>query len=379
MPAVRQVPKTSDFLAAWEAGLRGERGVDRNARRGGVYDLVDGPSALLWAQEAARDRALFLACYADGASGEDLERVVSRRYGVVRVQDDYGVGTALLQRPAGTGAGTVYRGTRIEVLGSGPFPRVYAVADDVPVGASDLAVSVPVRATRTGAGVQVSTSNLLRVTDELFDASLAPVSLTCADGTEREDDAALLARGRAGKQRRKVGTPTAVTDACLAVGAANVVVLDANVFGDDLDFGVTHVYVADAGFQSPDSLVDACYVALEGARVEGCDAAVLGMVNTPVTDLRLTVTLSDVPARFDLAALTTLIVSAELDDFNARSDFWTWSLASVEAVASDAGGDAVRQVSAASAQAPGTPAFVAVLPRFTLAGAAIKVEYLPPS
>ena len=378
MPAVRRVPKTADFLAAWEAGLRGERGIERNARRGGIYDLVDGPSALLWAEEAARDRALFLACYADGATGEDLDRIVLRRYGVTRVQDDYGTGTALLSRP-GTGAGVVYRGTRIEVTGAGPFPRVYAVADDVPVASSDLDVLVPVRATRTGKGVAVSTTENLRVTDELFDPTLTPVSLTCADGTDRETDAEYLARGRGGKLARKVGTTTAIRNACVLAGALNVVVLDANVFGDNLDFGVTHVYVADAGFSSSEALIDACYVALESARVLGCDTAVLGMTNTPVTDLRLTVTLSDLPSRFDLAALTTQIVSAVLDDFNGRSDFWTWSLASVRSVAFDAGGLAVREVLAASAQAPGPPAFVPVLPRFTLAGTAIKVEYLQPS
>src|SRR5512147_2482554 len=119
MPAVRQVPTISTFLLAWEAGLRDEAGVDRNARRGGVYDLVDGPSALLWAQEAARDRDLFLAVYAEGASGEDLERIVLRHYGIQRIQDDYGTGTAILARPAATGAGTIYQGIRIEVTGAG--------------------------------------------------------------------------------------------------------------------------------------------------------------------------------------------------------------------------------------------------------------------
>lgn len=379
MPAVRQVPKTAIFLLAWEAGLRDEAGVDRNARRGGVYDLVDGPSALLWAQEAARDHDLFLAVYAEGATGEDLERIVLRHYGIQRIQDDYGTGTAILARPAATGAGTIYQGTRIEVTGAGPFPRVYAVAQDVPAGASDLSVTVPVRASRTGTGVQVSTTDHLRVTDELFDDTFAPVSLVCGDGTDRETDAAYLARGRANKINRKVGTLTAVRNACLAAGAANVVVLDAGVFGDALDFGVTHIYVADAGFTSPTSLIDACYVTLDAARIEGCDAQVLGMVNSPVTALSLSITLSDTPGRFDLAALSTQIVSAVLDDFNGRSDFWTWSLARVESVVFDAGGSAVRLVVAASSLVPAAPAFVPVLPRYTIEGSAIRITYLPPS
>lgn len=374
------VPSVGDFLTAASDAIGGTYGPRVSARRGGTLDLAMGPTAVLWAQEAARDRDNFRQVYAESATGPALDRIVKRRYGIDRIYDTYGTGSCLLQRPtAGGGADTIYAGSRVEVLLPGRLPAAYAVTSDVPVGPSDLIVTLPIRATRTGQGVavQASTGNI-RLADIVFDATFAPVSLVCGDGTDLESDADYLARGRTERRDQRVGYPKAIRDACYGAGAANVVILDAGVFGDAADFGVTHLYVSDQGFASPDSLLDACAMAADAARVDGCDMFVLGMEVTPVT-LDVAVTLWDSPGSFNLLGLRTAITAALLEDFNRRPDFWVFSADSLAAAVIGADPDAVQSVAITSSPSPPTPAFVPVLPRYTLRGTDCTISFAGPS
>lgn len=381
MAATRTVPSASDFLTAWRRSLRSATASETNTRSFGVYELLGGPTSVLWAQEAKRDRDNFAQVYAETATGAALDRIVRRRYGIDRILDTYGVGSVVLQRPtAGAGGDTIYTGTRVEVLQAGRPPAVYAVAEDTIVGAADLVATVPIRATRTGSGVAALASGGLRLADSVYDPTFTPVFLTCADGSAYEQDAAYLARGRAVKQDQRVGYKRSIRRVCEAAGAVNVVVLDAGLFGDSqlVDWGVTWCYVADAGYASPAALLDACMVAVDDARVCGCDMAVLGMQVTPVT-LSIGVTLWDAPSKFSLLGMRASIVAALIAEFNQRRDFWVFSTESLTGAVFGVAPNAVQQVAISSTPSPPTPAFVPVLPRYTLRGTDITITFAGPS
>jgi hypothetical protein len=370
------VPGVSDFLRAYSDAIRGERGQRQNVRRGGTLDLVGGSSALVWAALAARDRDLFRANLVDAAQGEDLDRQVLRRYGVVRLRESRGAGEAIFKRPtAAAGADTIDAGTRIRVQGAAGF-ELYAVAQTTSVGATALLVAVPIQATRPGPGVAVSASGAsVSLDDSIFDASLVPVSLTCGDGVLEETASAYVARARATKRAGRVGYRRSVTEACKAAGADVVVILAPDTFGGDQ--AITNVYVGDAGYTTSTELLDACYVAAESVRVAGCDMQFLPMQVTPVS-LEVVATLWDQPAKFDQLALKRDAIDALVGSFAARADFWLFSTDSLSGEVVRASGGAVQSV--AITPTPPAPAatFPAVLPRFTLTGSSIALTLQGP-
>jgi hypothetical protein len=378
MPATTALPNIQQFLDAYAGTLRGEHGPRISARRGGTFDLPGGSSAVLWSQQVRRDQDNFRQVYPDTATGFDANRMIGRRYGVTRITQTFGVGSALLQRAtAAAGAGTLYTGTRLLVTPpEGGLPVPYAMAANTDVGASDLSVTVPIRATRPGPGVAVVSARV-KLDDALFDATLLPVSITCADGTLEEKTTDYLARGRRARINQRVGYASSVDLVCRAAGAANVVILDAGTFGDDDDFGVTHVYVADQGFSSPVELLDDCALAIENVRVAGCDTQVLGMTITPVT-LAMVATLWDNPSKFNLSELRRTMVGALQRAFNHRPDFWTFSLDSLRGEATAVALNAVRSLAVTSTPSPDAPVFVASLPRYTLAPGSVTLSFVGP-
>lgn len=377
MPSSLPLPTIDDFAKAFGDAVRGERDVLASTRRGGGYDLVGGSSALIWSREAYRDRHLFRQAYRTKATGDRLDAILELAYDVSRIGATYGEGTLVLKRPdAGGGAGTIYTGTRIEVL---PGPMVYVVSEDTDVGASDLGVKVPVRSSKRGKGTAASVTDTtrLRLADIIFDDALTPVSLVCAEGTERESDPDYLRRAKGDQRARRVGYPAAVEQACRDAGAGQVVIFDAGAFGEDADFGVTHVYVADQNFQTTDDLKEACFLALEAKRVEGCDLQVLGMTQQALT-VSAAVALTGPLASFNLPTLRFAIRRAMVDQFSTRAQFWLFREAALIGAAFDAAGDAIRSISLTTTPSEPAAGFVPELTRYTLAEGDIAITFTAP-
>ena len=382
MSATEPVPTVSDFLAAGAAAVRVDGDQTMNVRTGGVVDLAAGPAAMAWAQEASRDRDLFRDVYTDSARGARLEETVTLRYGVPRVQATRGQGKAILVRASsGAGGGTLYEGTRIAVRNSkSTAPLFYALAADytVPAGVI-LAIQVDIQATRPGTGVKIDGPITAEVADVVYDPLWTVQKLYCADGTDEEAPEAYVARARTYKKDRRPGYRKRIEDVCKDAGAAQVVILDASELGADADFGVTHVYVGDAGYSSPDALVNACSDAVDAVHVEGCDMQVLPMTPTAVT-LTLTVSLWQDPGAFDLTGIRTGIASAVLAMFNNRPRFWLFDHDSIAGEVHAAAGDgAVQSVAVVTTPVPPTAAFVASLPRYTLAASAVSITFTGPA
>lgn len=377
---LRHDPSAHGFLEAYEQALRGERGCRINTRRGSMLDHLGGSAAILWAAEARRDRDEFDQIFISTASGQALERWGKRLYdGAERITDRPGEGKATFARTTAGKEGAIHTGTRIVVQKDGGEAELYAVSTDTPVLAQDLSVEAPIRATRTGKGVAVvAKADALRIGDLLFDPELVPVALHCLDGTTQESPSAYVARARAELARKRVGYPERIRQACMDAGAAHVVLLDAGAFGEPSDFGVSHVHVADVQFQSPPELLDACFVALEDARVAGCDLQVLGMQRVPVS-MHVSAVLSDKPHRFNLIDLRTGIVRALVDVFNGRAASWLFDIDELAGVACTVARGAIRSAAMTTTPPPPSARFYPVLPLYTLIGTCIDITFHAPS
>jgi hypothetical protein len=378
VPASNPLPTLRDLLGASAAGVVGTREPRADVRRGAVYDHFAGAGAILFTREAARDRDLFRAVYLDTAEGDDLTRLVNARFGIDRVVSSYGTGTALLTRAtAAAGAGTVWTGTRILVFASAASPgaRSYAVSSDVAIGATTTAATVPIRSADAGLGSAVNLSGpaVARIDDPLWDPSLSVAAIRCVDGTSLESAPDLRARARAARLAARKGYAQAVSDACVAQGAVHVALFDSNYTANDV--GLSHCYVADAGFTTPARLVRACTAALEGYRACGADLQVLGMQQSSV-DVSATVTLRDDPGRLpssDVALREALAASFA----TTRFDYDLGELAGVLSGASADVQDVAFDQPAAGASILVAGQMPAVLTRYELGVVALR--YVGPS
>src|SRR5437016_2442563 len=93
-------------------------------------------------------------------------------------------------------------------------------------------------ATGAGAAVRLSGDYVARVDDALWDASWIVDAIECTDGTVLEEAPALRARVRASQLEKRVGYVQAITNACVAQGAANVALFASSYGGDAADFGI---------------------------------------------------------------------------------------------------------------------------------------------
>lgn len=343
MPSPLPLPTIPELIKAFDDAVVGQKDSRADVHRGSGFDLLAGLGAILFSREASRDRDNFRDTYFDLADGDQLQALGIAKFGATsgaRAKDTFGVGSVTLVRPnASAGQGTVYAGTRIYVLNAQGLTdaKIYKVASDTPVGATALSVPVPITATTTGAGVVIfanATNGTFRIDDPIWDTTWAVQQITCADGTVYELAPAYRSRLRQGRVDARVGYFKAIVTACQAVGAVNVFGFASDYPGGPNDYGLNVVYVGDAGFSSTQALLNACLVALEGARVAGADLQVLGMAFSAVP-VTASVSLWDDPSAFNLADLTVAMTGALAAYFDGRANAFAYRI--------DAMGGAMRE------------------------------------
>lgn len=332
MPSHEPIPTIQEFLDAFHTAVRAERRVaDEN--EGALYDVAGGVGAVLWRRMAERDRDEFRRTYFDTAPDDRLDEYLLRRLGKSRVQATRGTGTASLVRPsAAAGDGTFRLGTRIYASrGTGDAPRLYSVSVDTPVGASDVAATVPVEAGTVGPDGQLSASSSevqLWLGDPVWDATWAVKSIACGPGTAREENDAVRARVRDEQVDERIGFPTALERAMRDAGAEVVALFPSDFLGAGLDFGLNRIYVGDAAYESSPTLLRACRYVLYRHGIAGAAIQVLRMTTALLT-VTATVRLWDAPERFDLVSAQADAAAAIVEYFRARENPFVWRLSGV--------------------------------------------------
>lgn len=383
MPSGLPLATVAELRRAFHDGIRARS--DRRSDRvsGAIYDLFAGSCAIILSRESQRDKDLFGADYFDTAKGDDLTQRGSARYGIDRILDTYGTGTCSIARSsAGAGAGPIWNGTRIRVVG-GDRTVFYRTTADVQVGPNDLTATLPVRATSYGPGPAISVTAPdpdVTIDDELFDDTFAVQALVVAPGTTFEDAPTYRARVRQTRIENRVGYEDRIIAAAKAAGAAYVALFRSDIGSPDL--GLNACYVGDTGFTCSAALRGAVIVALESARVCGADMFVRAMTKQALT-FNADVHLWDNPGKFDGIALKQELAQAICGEFVGTSKGFGYRLDAIAGEMSQRS-EAVQEVVWNSPSSDATilvgspPHFPHTLTRYTVRPEDITLNLLPP-
>jgi hypothetical protein len=384
MPSQEDVPSTQALLNAYDGEITALHRSQADVHRGSGYDIHGGVAGVLFHRQGLRDRDGFRATYFDTAENDDADTLIVARYGTARVDATRGTGTAALERPnASGGAGTFYKGTRFSVIShSGMPPLTFQVSSDTAIGASATQARVPIETIKAGASQAVSAAvgnDGFIIEDPVWDNNWRVTTLDCGAGTARESTDAYKARAKALRQSQRKGYVEAITEACEAAGASEVALFPSDWTG--ADHGVNHCFVADAGFTTPASLLTACRIAVDSARVLGADLFVFGMTNTPLT-ISLTLQVWDPEKTRSSQYLTELAQAAVVDYFASRENAFYWTAAAIRgAVLRQIRGDLQDVLVSSSLSEPdrATMLDTAILPRYVVTSDAVFVTVVGPS
>ncbi len=329
MPSELNVPVLPELLDAAAAELWSRRQT-ADAHRGSLYDIQAGVGAILWIRQAVRDRDSVRACYDDAADGDVLEWRVKRKGGHARIQATRGSGTALLQYPAVArppGTYTLLAGTRIGIAQGSQIPRFYRLSQDSVVLQTESGKLAPIEAVEVGPGTAIDSNSLndprMWWEDEIHDSNWSIASVSCSDGAARETNQEFLARWRQGKLDRRAGYKKTISDVCISAGASFVALLESDYVDGGDDLGVNRIFVGDASFQSSAALLRSCRLAVDSARVLGCDTTVWGVARTPAA-FALTAHLWDQPSNVDQAAVRTAVQDGVLHYLTGRDSAFSF-------------------------------------------------------
>lgn len=330
MPSKKPLPTTTELVKAFHSGIRGTVEPNEDNISGSDYDKLAGLGAMMWTQQAQRDRDMFEGIYFETATGKDLTVYMAGHRGLDRILDAPGIGMATFRRPtAAFGSDTIYQGTRVRVSSATTKSKTYHVTGDISVASNLLSVPVPITSDDNGVGTAVvagaGTDLITSLDDPLADPSWGVSAIVCGDGTDFEKAPDFKARAQAHRFDNKVGIDTQIVKACIAAGATFVAAFPSDYGGDATDFGLNVIYVGDAGYSSPPALVNACKIALEDWRVLGCDLQVLPM-HRAIQTFNISVNLFDDPATIDTTAIEDAMAGAIIGYFSGVSNGFTYRL-----------------------------------------------------
>lgn len=319
-------PTIIEFLDAAAAGVHGSADGAADYLRGSDYEVLSGPCAVIWSQEAQRDTDLFRAIRFNDAEDDQLTEMMLARYGAVRFLDSRGTGRVTLTRPTTTaGGGTIWQGTRIGLAG-GPTGTTayYRTTADTTVAPSDVFIELAIEAVETGPSSKANATTGLFFDDPLWDPSWVVTALDCGPGTVFEPAAEFRARVQRERLSSRVGHPQKLIDTCKLAGAANVAIFRSDYGGDATDGGLNYCYVGDPGYSATPDLLRACTKALRGARVLGDHLQVLPM-RRQVVDVEAQVTLNVSPTLVDTSRLYRIHAAAVAQYFGGLAGRWAYS------------------------------------------------------
>ncbi len=299
--------KISDLIDVGTKAIAGQGDKSVDVTRGSDYVSLIGPPAIVWTREDRRDEDLFKATRFHTATGYDLTYLVKNRYGVDRILNTHGIGSASIARSVSGSAGTVWRGTRFAVWGSNP--RYYRATEDVAIAAGAIAASIPIEAVETGTGVSADDSTNIGIQDVLWDSTWSATHIFCNEGTIFEEASDLIARVRTERLNSRVGQLKSIEKACKDAGASKVLIFRSDYGGLATDAGLNMIYVGDEGYQGTPSLVKACFLAIRNCRVLGDHMQVL-QLNRVVINPVIEVYLATAPALNDIERLQRIHRSA---------------------------------------------------------------------
>lgn len=228
-------------------------------------------SASAMAEEITRQLALRLAAlFIDGASGEDLDRLVADRFSptIVRKSATPALATVQFSRVAGPLAAiAIPAATRLRTASGVEFETT--VASSLAAGSTGP-VSVPAQCRQAGLAGNVAAGSINQIVSVIGDPNLLVSNAqVAAGGDETESDARLRARARDFFRTARRGTLSAIEFGALTVPGVRQATAIEEVDPLGIPTGRVSLYVADANGQANAALVLAVRSALLEYRAAG--------------------------------------------------------------------------------------------------------------
>lgn len=228
-------------------------------------------SASAMAEEITRQLALRLAAlFLDGASGEDLDRLVADRFSptIVRKSATPALATVQFSRVAGPLAAiAIPAATRLRTASGVEFETT--VASSLAAGSTGP-VSVPAQCRQAGLAGNVAAGSINQIVSVIGDPNLLVSNAqVAAGGDETESDARLRARARDFFRTARRGTLSAIEFGALTVPGVRQATAIEEVDPLGIPTGRVSLYVADANGQANAALVLAVRSALLEYRAAG--------------------------------------------------------------------------------------------------------------
>ena len=188
----------ADLFSVGRAAIAGTPGIRINPAvidiPGSDLNLAVGVDAVLGEEVSMRSAYAMRGAFAELARGNQLDRVIYDRSGLLRFGATPSSVDPVLSRPTSTnGAGTYKAGSVVQTADGTQF----GLDNDAVFGVADLSVTVSATAATSGADTNVAPGTVTGFSTAPFDSTLTVTNpASAAGGTDAESDIAFLGRYR---------------------------------------------------------------------------------------------------------------------------------------------------------------------------------------
>lgn len=254
---------------------------------------------------AVRERNLFFG----GAKGADLDTIIMDRFGLAREASSRAYGELTISRSGSGGtSGNIPSGTQVGTVVQADGTRVVVTTDnDVAVPTGPFSTNVSATAVDYGVSGNARSGTLTKWVSTILGGDTSVTVTNAADfagGNDSQSDDDYVAAARMLWQTQRRGTLDAIEAGALSVGGVNVAVAT-----EDVDSGITTLFVSDSNGNSNGLMIRNVESALEGWRAAGSLISVVGGVRG---ELDLTVSIDEYERGFDVAAAADTIAESIL-------------------------------------------------------------------
>lgn len=246
--------------------------------------------------------------YIDGATGEDLERLIEDHFVVSKGQATAASGTVAFSRlTTANGSGSIPSGTTVGTDFNTLGQRLEFTTDSTVVfGASDTVKTVTVTATVTGPEGDANEETVVNIVDAVFDANITVSNpQAIAGGNNVETDAQYRDRARKFYTTLRRGTLAALEYGALQVPSVRYATASQND-----ETGLVTVFVTDDAGNSNVEMIDDVTAELVDWQVAGVVPRVVGGI---LCQVNMTIALVT-RAGFDVSAMETAIADTVTEE-----------------------------------------------------------------
>jgi hypothetical protein len=334
-----EVPTFAELQEAGKSEIQARNSRLTDFNEGSNLDALTGAGAVQADEVIRIGLDQFASNFVDTAEGSQLDALAVDRFGLIRKQAGYAVGTLRFTRGTFVGVLVIPAGTSVSGSVNGTSVSVTTDAE-AQMLADESTVDVDATVTVTGTGGNIDAEVLTSIDDEIDDAD---ATVTNPDrfvgGRTAETDDEFRVRIRRYFQTVQRATVSALVYGATQVGGVQYAAVDES-FIDPQDGGYVLVVIGDPDARANDALVADVEAELENWRPAGVHVVVEAAERE---EIEVAVTIR-VTSGVDTSALADQIRAALLAYSDARNPGATWYRSAAQSAALEVSDDILDAV-----------------------------------